>query len=202
MDMEIVSVNGLILVISVCVIAFLIGRLTSKGRKDKKRLETELEQSREELSNYRSQVTSHFRETAHRVNALTENYRNVYEHLARGAQDLCDKSDAPELMSELNRNPMLDDRTTENPEVDHEIVSAQTNAGSNPGTDSEPERTDENPDNTANSGQNGDTPESYEAAENNDGNTNADENVISEPIIAADERIKSDQQPLTRSSST
>jgi len=30
--METVSLNGLILVIAVCVIAFLIGRLTSKGR--------------------------------------------------------------------------------------------------------------------------------------------------------------------------
>ena len=141
--MEVVSVSGLILTISICVIAFFIGRLTSPGREDKKRLEIELEQSREELSNYRSQVTSHFQETAHRVNALTENYRNVYEHLARGAQDLCDKSDAPELMSELNRNPMLGSRTTENPVVDCGAVPTEMSTESDSDPDAAPEKADE-----------------------------------------------------------
>jgi len=105
--MEAVSVNSLLILISICAIAFFIGRLTGKGREDNQRLEMELEQSKAELKNYRSEVTSHLQESAHRMNALTENYRNVYEHLAQGAQDLCDKKDAPQLMNDLKSNSML-----------------------------------------------------------------------------------------------
>lgn len=197
--MEIVSVSGLILAISICIIAFFIGRLTSTGREDKKRLETELEQSREELSNYRSQVTSHFQETAHRVNALTENYRSVYEHLAQGAQDLCNKNDAPELINDLNRNPMLGGKTIKNSEVDHDILSAEASADS----DSEPEKTDENPDNTTASedqvnSNDGEADRESNSAENSEADKSSDrdnmdynENNSDEPIIVTEEGARS-----------
>jgi len=193
--MEIISLNGLILMIAVCIIAFLIGYLVNGGRKDNKRLEKELEESREELKNYRSEVTSHFQETAHRINALTENYRNVYEHLARGAQDLCDTNDAPELMNEMNRNPMLSGQTTESPVVDHEVIPADAES------DARPKKTDENPDNPANAvadtvtDQGSNTVESHEETDEHTGEgANSDEHNNDEPIVAADEHTESDQQ--------
>jgi uncharacterized membrane-anchored protein YhcB (DUF1043 family) len=201
--MEQFSVNGLMLIISVCVIAFFIGRLTSKERKDKKRLEMELEQSREELKNYRSEVTSHFQETAHKVNALTENYRNVYEHLARGAQSLCNKSDAPVLMNELNRNPMLGGETIENSIVDQEPASAKASADNSSGSDAEPEIADKNPDNTTDITASGDqakfndgeADQSSDTIESSEVNENTGEAADSdEPIVAADEHIKPEQQ--------
>lgn len=203
--MEIVSLNGLILIISVCIITFLIGYFVSGGRKDNKRLKKELKENREELKNYRSEVTSHFQETAHKVNALTENYRNVYEHLARGAQTLCDKSDAPELMNELNHNLMLGGETIENPEVDHEIVSAGANTEIDLSPDSEAEKTDKNPDdtaaedqaesNSAEADQSSGTVEGSEAGENIGETTDSDKNVNDEPVSATDEHIEPDQQP-------
>ena len=200
--MEYISVNGLIFVISVCVIAFFIGRLTSKERKDKKRLEMELEESREELKNYRSEVTSHFQGTAHKFNALTENYRNIYEHLACGAQSLCDKSDAPELMNELNRNPMLGGEGIENSKLNYATVLAKASADTSSGSNLEPEIADKNRDNTTDttvSGDqakpnNGEAEQSSDAVENSEINKNTDEATDSnEPIIAADEHIESKQ---------
>jgi uncharacterized membrane-anchored protein YhcB (DUF1043 family) len=195
--MEIISVNGLLLIISVCVIAFFIGRLTSKEREDKKRLEIELKESREELKNYRSEVTSHFQETAHKVNALTENYRNVYEHLARGAQSLCNKSDAPVLMNELNRNPMLGGETVENSKVDHEIVSAEASVDTG---SAEPGIVDENPDHTTASNDqaksnDGEADQSSDTVEGSEADKNISEATDSdEPIIAANEHIEHEQQ--------
>ena len=52
-------------------------------------LESELHQSKEELARYRNQVTQHFVQTADLLQAMTANYRAVYEHLANGAQHLC-----------------------------------------------------------------------------------------------------------------
>jgi len=202
-----VSVNCLILVISFCIIAFFIGRLTSNERKDNKRLQAELEQSREEIRDYRSRVTNHFRETARRVNVLTENYRDVYEHLAMGAKDLCDKNNAPELMNELKRNPILSEETAEDPVVDQEIISVQT--------DNEPVIADDNQDNASGSratedetaatapetDPDGDTAESSKTDENNGGNAGVDENLNNESTITANEHTDPEQQPSRQDSS-
>jgi uncharacterized membrane-anchored protein YhcB (DUF1043 family) len=147
--MEIISLSGLIVIISVSIIAFLIGYFVNTGSDDNNRLEKELEESRKELKNYRTEVSGHFQATANKVNALTENYRDVYEHLARGAQSLCDKGSAPVLMNELNRNPMLGSETVESTEVDHETASAEMSTETDSSSDSEPEKTDETPEETA-----------------------------------------------------
>jgi len=139
--MEIMSLTGLILMSSIAIIAFLIGSLVGGRREDNKRLETELAASREELKNYRAEVTSHFQQTAHKVNALTENCRNVYEHLARGAQELCDKDGAPQLMDELNRNKLVGNETL----AKSALVSEGADSASGP--NAEPEKDNNSPDN-------------------------------------------------------
>jgi uncharacterized protein len=53
-------------------------------------LERSLHQSEVALQDYQAQVTAHFRGTAERVNRLTENYRELHQHLAEGALELCD----------------------------------------------------------------------------------------------------------------
>jgi len=203
-----VSVNYLILVVSFCIIAFIIGRLTSNERKNNKRLQTELEQSREEIRDYRSRVTNHFRETARRVNVLTENYRDVYEHLALGAKDLCDKNNAPELMNELKRNPMLSEEAAEDPVIDQEAVSVQTNAESKIAD----EDRDAAADSTATENQTestapetdpgSDTTESSKTDKNSGEDAGFNENVSNEPGIGTDEHIEPDQRPSGQNSST
>jgi uncharacterized membrane-anchored protein YhcB (DUF1043 family) len=207
--MEIISLSGLIIIISVCIIAFLIGYFVNTGREDNSRLVKELEESKEELKNYRSEVTSHFQETAQKVNALTENYRSVYEHLALGAQSLCDKSDTPVLMNELNRNPMLGSETVETTEIDHETVSTEASTDTDSGSDSEPEKIDGTPDDTtdiiaaedqtettgAETDLENNSAEDPEADKNNGRNSAyPDENKSDDSIIAAEKGAEPDKQ--------
>ena len=76
------------------------GFFISRQLKDKRTLELEekLTAARTELADYRGEVNQHFLKTSLLVSKLTNNYREVYEHLATGAQKLCnDKPGTPKL---------------------------------------------------------------------------------------------------------
>jgi uncharacterized protein len=61
-------------------------------------LREELDELREKFSDYRDQVTQHFMRTSELVQEMTQSYRAVYEHLATGAQELCEgEVEAPSL---------------------------------------------------------------------------------------------------------
>ncbi len=57
--------------------------------KQRDKLKDELENARNELQAHRKQVDEHFLKTGLLFNRLTDNYREIYEHLANGAQTLC-----------------------------------------------------------------------------------------------------------------
>ncbi len=52
-------------------------------------LETQLQQLGDEYENYKREVHGHFSDSAHLFGKLTESYREVYQHLAHGARNLC-----------------------------------------------------------------------------------------------------------------
>lgn len=54
-----------------------------------KDLEVALQKLSEEHESYKSNVHTHFSDTARLFNDMTESYRNVYLHMANGAQTLC-----------------------------------------------------------------------------------------------------------------
>jgi len=56
----------------------------------------ELERARQEAEGYRTRVVEHFYGTSEQLRALTLRYRELFEHLADGARDLC-----PEASSAL-----------------------------------------------------------------------------------------------------
>jgi len=58
-------------------------------------LEEQLDSLQREHEAYRDSVHSHFNNTAHLLSSLTESYRDVYKHIATGAQALC-----PEYISD------------------------------------------------------------------------------------------------------
>lgn len=76
---------------------------------------------RDELSEYKDSVNAHFQTTAGLLHDMTEQYRAVYEHMASGAQSLCDPetartqieslragllpSDVPAAAAEADANP-------------------------------------------------------------------------------------------------
>jgi uncharacterized membrane-anchored protein YhcB (DUF1043 family) len=62
--------------------------------------------SQEESRQYRTHVTQHFTQTADLLQTLTLNYRAVYEHLAAGAEVLCE-GQVKTLTSETLRERLL-----------------------------------------------------------------------------------------------
>jgi len=68
-----------------------------------------------EMDDYREQVSGHFATTSDLFKDMTEKYRDVYNHLASGSQDLCE-------------DPMAHARIefTENESLSHEATTEET----------------------------------------------------------------------------
>ncbi len=82
--------NTLVVVSLGALIGFIIGWLARSGAAAKsKEMSQTLQQNKDEMAEYRKDVTAHFEKTAMLVGAMTEQYRAVYDHLADGAQSLC-----------------------------------------------------------------------------------------------------------------
>ncbi|MYA65828.1 MAG: DUF1043 family protein, partial [Gammaproteobacteria bacterium] len=61
-------------------------------------LEEQLRRLRESDREYRESVSEHFSTTAELVKHMTESYKDVYQHLATGAQSLCSAEVASRLL--------------------------------------------------------------------------------------------------------
>jgi len=59
------------------------------------------EELKAELGKYKESVTDHFQTTANLLNGMTEQYRAVYQHMASGAQNLCDPEQASAQIENL-----------------------------------------------------------------------------------------------------
>jgi uncharacterized membrane-anchored protein YhcB (DUF1043 family) len=67
---------------------FFVGRSSNAGFRRSVELDQELQRVRTELEGFRTNVVEHFTTTVNLVNKLTADYRAVYNHLSRGAQQL------------------------------------------------------------------------------------------------------------------
>ena len=63
-----------------------------------KDLEEQIQKLKDSHTEYRDSVSDHFSMTAELVQHMTESYRDVYQHLASGAQDLCSGQVASKLL--------------------------------------------------------------------------------------------------------
>jgi len=75
-----------------------------RGQRDNKsqELEKEVDRLRTDMQQYRDDVGQHFNKTGELFNTMTQNYREIYAHLATGAQTLsatADKTDIFQLVS-------------------------------------------------------------------------------------------------------
>lgn len=61
-------------------------------------LENQIRNLKENHTSYRDNVSDHFSMTADLVQHMTESYKDVYQHLASGAQDLCSDDVASKLL--------------------------------------------------------------------------------------------------------
>jgi uncharacterized membrane-anchored protein YhcB (DUF1043 family) len=69
-----------------------------------------------EYDAYRENVTGHFRETAVRFEALGEQYKSLYRHMADGAQNLCEKPASAEGLG-FSPFPELEQAAEQSPEA-------------------------------------------------------------------------------------
>jgi uncharacterized membrane-anchored protein YhcB (DUF1043 family) len=91
-------------------LGFAIGRIGGAAARRTRALQVALaeeraahDQARREYDAYRKRVADHFSETSEQLHDLTVQYRSVYEHLAKGASELC-----PEGFSKLEGGLGLD----------------------------------------------------------------------------------------------
>lgn len=65
-------------------------------------LENQIRTLKESHASYRDNVSDHFSMTAELFQHMTESYKEVYQHLATGAQDLCSNEVASKLLPARN----------------------------------------------------------------------------------------------------
>ena len=74
-----------------------------KENQDRTReLEQRLEQALTSRADYEAEVTEHFQRTAGLLNQLSSDYRAIYQHMAKGADTLCDGTVAMQIPSASN----------------------------------------------------------------------------------------------------
>ena len=66
-------------------LGFLISQLWMRGRS------TKANEVQQQFDDYRREVTQHFGQTAEHFKAIGREYRELYEHMAGGADALCDR---------------------------------------------------------------------------------------------------------------
>jgi uncharacterized protein len=79
------------------VAAWFLRQLIDPAQQRQRELERRLQEAEASLRDYKSQVTEHFRGTAERVNRLTDDYRELHQHLSEGALELCDSREPGQL---------------------------------------------------------------------------------------------------------
>jgi len=87
-------------------------------------LENQIRDLKETHNGYRDNDSDHFSMTAELIQHMTESYKEVYQHLAHGAQDLCSNEVASKLL------PTRSDSVFEN-----DTNQADTAVGINPPKD-------------------------------------------------------------------
>lgn len=81
-------------------IGLLWGRQSSPSEQKHREVERKLDQVLQDKKVYEDEVVEHFSDTAKLLNSLTESYRDVHNHLAKGAAELC-QGNGPVALDQL-----------------------------------------------------------------------------------------------------
>lgn len=72
-------------------------RFGNKKLRAQRSMQYELEKTKAELADYREELTSHFAQSAELLDNMARDYRQLYQHMAKGSNDLL-----PNLPGEKN----------------------------------------------------------------------------------------------------
>jgi uncharacterized membrane-anchored protein YhcB (DUF1043 family) len=98
-SLELLLTVGLAAAIIGAVASYLITKRTSATQQSQKHMENQLQEMQQQQENYQHEVSEHFVETAKLLNQMTDSYRDVHKHLAKGAQLLAGDSASQSLKS-------------------------------------------------------------------------------------------------------
>ncbi len=102
-SITIVILTGAALLIVGLVLGLVLGRRSSAAAQELREAQLKLDQVLQDKRAYEDEVVGHFTETATLLNRLTEQYRDVHNHLARGADTLC-QGRGPVSLGQLDHN--------------------------------------------------------------------------------------------------
>ncbi len=89
---------GVVMLIVGTIIGVIIGRSWVPPEQQKE-LEQRLNESKKELNGYQQSVAQHFLETSEKVGELTQSYRDLHEHLTKGALQLSNSEIGREVLA-------------------------------------------------------------------------------------------------------
>lgn len=88
-SLNILIAAGIALLLLGLGLGLLFGRGMSPANHRQRETELKLDQLLQDKKAYEDEVVEHFTDTARLLNNLTEQYRDVHNHLAKGASSLC-----------------------------------------------------------------------------------------------------------------
>lgn len=95
------------------VIGILIGRSGQGTTLRQRRAEQQIEEIRNEYTRYQAQVNEHFMESAHLLRRFNDSYRDVNQHMARGANRLCNDEEWLHELEQENKKARLEGRAAD-----------------------------------------------------------------------------------------
>lgn len=121
-SLELLITAGLAALIIGLIIGFVVAQRTGASQQSRRQLESQLDELKKQAKDYQHEVTEHFNETAGLLNQLTDSYRDVHNHLAKGAQLLATDSTARNTLKMLpidNPSGVESDTSTVTPPLDY-----------------------------------------------------------------------------------
>lgn len=95
------------------IIGILIGRSGQGSTLRQRRAEQQIEEIRNEYTRYQAQVNEHFMESAHLLRRFNDSYRDVNQHMARGANRLCNDEEWLHELEQENARARLEADTSD-----------------------------------------------------------------------------------------
>ena len=95
------------------IIGVLIGRSGQGSTLRQRRAEQQIEEIRNEYTRYQAQVNEHFMESAHLMRRFNDSYRDVNQHMARGANRLCNDEEWLQELEQQNASARLEGSATD-----------------------------------------------------------------------------------------
>jgi len=136
-EMENYIAIAIIAFLSGAILGVLIYRLVRSDASRSARVEQQMDDLQQKHTRYQAQVSDHFVQTAHLINRLNEDYRDIHNHLAQGATELCSEDSANNLLN-------LSSENTDSPALDHkEEVSEIEEIYAEPPRDYAPKSTED-----------------------------------------------------------